>query len=154
MVTWAAMASFQETYKTALWFDVDAPQLKRAAQLGLTNPTEILWELAPFSFVLDWILPIGDWLKSLDSGFGVTFKGGTNSWYVHRSVEVEKVLHKSGSPYANDGEFIVVGGPGLFSRTSSTRTVLEKSPPPLYIKNPFSTWKAITSLALLPKGKR
>jgi len=35
--------------------------------LGLTNPLAIAWEVVPWSFVLDWFLPIGSYL----SAFGV-----------------------------------------------------------------------------------
>lgn len=38
--------------------------------LGLTNPLVLGWELLPFSFVVDWLLPIGSWLDALDSYFG------------------------------------------------------------------------------------
>lgn len=31
--------------------------------LGLTDPLSIGWELTPFSFVVDWFMPVGDWLK-------------------------------------------------------------------------------------------
>jgi hypothetical protein len=43
--------------------------------LGLTNPLLIAWELFPFSFVVDWALPIGSWLDSLDAmlGYGPTW---------------------------------------------------------------------------------
>lgn len=32
--------------------------------LGLSDPTSTAWELVPFSFVIDWVLPIGDWLRA------------------------------------------------------------------------------------------
>lgn len=35
-----------------------------AARLGLTNPAELLWELIPFSFVVDWFLQVGDFLHA------------------------------------------------------------------------------------------
>lgn len=38
--------------------------------MGITNPLEIGWELVPFSFVVDWFLPIGDFLNSLDAMLG------------------------------------------------------------------------------------
>lgn len=38
-----------------------------AAQMGLSNPALLAWELTPFSFVVDWALPIGDYLDSLDA---------------------------------------------------------------------------------------
>lgn len=39
----------------------------RAVAMGLTNPLQVAWELVPYSFVIDWILPVGDYLASLDS---------------------------------------------------------------------------------------
>lgn len=40
---------------------------RQAASLGFTNPENTLWELLPFSFVVDWFLPIGDFLQSLSA---------------------------------------------------------------------------------------
>lgn len=38
--------------------------------LGCTNPLLILWEVVPYSFVVDWAIPIGNWLDSLDALLG------------------------------------------------------------------------------------
>lgn len=48
--------------------------LRSLSALGITNPAAVAWELVPFSFVVDWALPIGDWLSSLDAmlGYGPT----------------------------------------------------------------------------------
>lgn len=42
------------------------------SSMGITNPLLIGWELVPFSFVVDWALPVGKWLESLDSMLGYT----------------------------------------------------------------------------------
>lgn len=34
------------------------------AKLGLTDPTNVAWELLPFSFVVDWFIPIGSYLDA------------------------------------------------------------------------------------------
>lgn len=34
------------------------------AQLGLLDPEVVAWELVPFSFVVDWFMPIGSWLEA------------------------------------------------------------------------------------------
>jgi len=34
-------------------------------RLGLSDPQSIVWELTPFSFVVDWFSPIGDYFKTL-----------------------------------------------------------------------------------------
>lgn len=41
------------------------------------NPLEILWEITPFSFVVDWMIPIGDWLISFDAMKAVKRVRGT-----------------------------------------------------------------------------
>jgi hypothetical protein len=42
------------------------------ASLGILNPLEVAWEVTPFSFVVDWFLPIGDWLNGMDAMLGYT----------------------------------------------------------------------------------
>lgn len=37
--------------------------LRSSASLGLLDPYYIAWNLVPFSFVVDWFLPIGDYLE-------------------------------------------------------------------------------------------
>lgn len=46
------------------------------ASMGITNPLLVAWELVPFSFVVDWALPVGGWLDSLDASLGYT-----SCWY-------------------------------------------------------------------------
>jgi hypothetical protein len=46
---------------------------------GITNPLLIGWELVPFSFVVDWFLPVGGWLESLDALLGYTTAGYSSS---------------------------------------------------------------------------
>jgi hypothetical protein len=38
---------------------------KRLDELGFTNPANVEWELVPFSFVLDWFLPIGNFIRDV-----------------------------------------------------------------------------------------
>lgn len=44
---------------------------KLRAELGWTNPAAILWAVIPYSFVLDWLLPVEDWLRSFSAFRGV-----------------------------------------------------------------------------------
>jgi hypothetical protein len=52
---------------------------RTAAQWGLTNPINVAWELLPFSFVLDWFIPIGSYLSQLDASLGMEFLGGSTT---------------------------------------------------------------------------
>lgn len=122
--------------------------------LGLGNPAEIAWELVPYSFVVDYLWPIGDWLSSLDASVGLTFLSGS----------VTRRCEKTGS-------LVSTGKYDFYNRTSRTvyanswsrdfslsRSVYLESPipyppPP---KNPFSAKKVVNALSLLALafGKR
>lgn len=55
-------------------FEISDDLARQAAQLGFTNPANVIWELVPFSFVADWFLPIGDFLSALTSVNGLAIK--------------------------------------------------------------------------------
>lgn len=40
------------------------------SSLGVTNPLLVAWELVPYSFVVDWFLPIGSFVDQLDALLG------------------------------------------------------------------------------------
>lgn len=42
-------------------------ELTTAQVLGLNNPAEVFWEKLPYSFVLDWFLPVGPWLEAMSA---------------------------------------------------------------------------------------
>lgn len=60
---------FTGIYATAYGRDLD--------QLGLLNPALVAWQLVPFSFVVDWFLPISTIIGSLSTMFMHTFYGWT-----------------------------------------------------------------------------
>lgn len=66
------------------------------SEFTLGNPAEIAWEVVPFSFVIDWAIPIGDYLSALDALSDVVGVAGTVStkrWYTH--TETLSSLDKS-----------------------------------------------------------
>jgi len=70
---------YVHSHKVALYFLLANSWLAQFNALGLVNPALIVWEKVPYSFVVDWFLPIGNWLSALDADFGYTFKAGTHS---------------------------------------------------------------------------
>jgi hypothetical protein len=52
--------------------DVTSPSTATLKQYGLLNPLEIAWEIVPFSFVVDWFLPIGAYLEDMTSFAGLS----------------------------------------------------------------------------------
>lgn len=72
--------NYSEYYECTvrLYYEPDNP-MQTAAQLGLANPASLIWELLPLSFVIDYVVPVGDWLNALNADAGLTFKGGCSS---------------------------------------------------------------------------
>lgn len=63
------------------------PGLSTLAQLGITNPMSVAWELIPYSFVADWFIPVSSYLSALDVYLGKSFSYGTVSkWYERTTV--------------------------------------------------------------------
>lgn len=53
---------------------VSNPNLFLANQLGLVNPVQVAWNLIPFSFLVDWFLPVGSFLNSFTAFWGLTLE--------------------------------------------------------------------------------
>lgn len=67
---------------------VHSDVLLALSQLGLANPIATIWELFPLSFVIDWFLPIGDFLSALTGPLGTAFVSG----YEDKVVEVNATM--------------------------------------------------------------
>lgn len=72
----------QVSYRVSATVTVENPNLARAEQLGLINPAVVLWEVVPFSFVVDWFANVGDYLQGFSDFAGFTL----GSSYVNRKV--------------------------------------------------------------------
>lgn len=70
----------QVEYRYKAYFIMTNESAHRAAMSGLTNPAVVAWELMPWSFVIDWFLPIGKWLSLMDATSGLTFHRGFVTW--------------------------------------------------------------------------
>lgn len=68
--------SYKYTISYTVYYSTPSDSIKTLSQIGITNPGLIVWELTPWSFVIDWLLPVGNFLSSLDSTFGLVFEKG------------------------------------------------------------------------------
>lgn len=55
---------------------VSDPTVAMLSSLGLLNPLSLAWNLLPFSFVLDWFLPVGSFLAAVGAPLGLQFLHG------------------------------------------------------------------------------
>lgn len=117
-------------------------------QVGLTNPLLIAWEKLPWSFVIDWFIPVGNYISSLDATLGLYFVGGTKS--VISTIVIGRHT-KQDRPKFVSGALSTCNAKSGYSRLRVDRTVLTSFPAPTLprFKNPFSFTHAIDAIALL-----
>lgn len=63
------------------------PSLRLAHDLGFTNPGKIIYEIIPFSWLLDWVVPIGGFLDQIDQYLGLSFENPVFSTRVDAEEE-------------------------------------------------------------------
>jgi len=117
-------------------------------KLGLTNPAVVLWEKLPWSFVIDWFIPVGDFLSSLDATNGLRFVDGSKSTKLSVTSTISETF-RLGSEQA--GEQIEGNLQGGTSSEIFRRVVLSDFPSvslPSF-KNPISMTHAVNAVALL-----
>lgn len=122
----------------------------RNAQGGLINPLTVAWELIPFSFVVDWFLPIGNWLQTFDATRGTAFISGTQTRFINAAITgacsvrayTPKVLVPQS--YTSSMESLLYGG-----CLGVSRSIYAKYPFALpYFKNPLSATHVANAIAL------
>ncbi len=131
-------------------YELASPLLATISSLGLTNPLEIVWELVPYSFVVDWFLPIGNWLSTMDADFGWRFLGGSvtlgNQYSVQGSGPIDRNINDpfdrqtfGGSCYSTQRVMQFVRRTYLTPPTAGLPT----------LKNPLSAGHVANALSLL-----
>lgn len=116
-----------------------------AWSLGLDNRLATSWELVPYSFVVDWVLPIGDYITACNS---LKYYTG---WLVCNSQVFRESARYSGHSHvqAGMGTTSNISG-GLYQALHLRRSISGGPPiPALPIKDPSSIDKMAKSLALL-----
>jgi len=61
---------------------VTDPAIHTLAQFGVLNPAAVAWELIPFSFLVDWFIPVGDYLNSFTDFLGLELTNTYTTTYV------------------------------------------------------------------------
>lgn len=122
---------------------------QKLAVTGISNPALLAWELVPFSFVVDWFLPVGNYLEQLNAYNGFEF------------IQCNKVLFTRGTLDMSFSRSYVTAIPyGVFSAYASgsgfaggvryERGAVSRPPtvPPVF-KSPLSLVHTANALALL-----
>lgn len=120
------------------------------ASIGVTNPLVVVWELVPVSFVVDWLLPVGDYLESLDALFAY------KDIHVSTSTMARASWGLTGISGLRPGDRLAINDFSASKREFYLqRTITGAQAPPFpRIKNPWSLGHMANGLALLAQAFR
>jgi hypothetical protein len=135
------------TVKYTVYFSSSSDALHTLAQVGITNPALIAWELMPWSFVVDWFTPIGNYLQSLDATLGLKFHKGCRTIFMRQFNYGISRYDKSTKVTRN----IEGVAEGTWRKTTCVRQILTDFPVASFpsFKNPLSFTHAANAIALL-----
>lgn len=139
----------------SLRYKIVAGTSQGVQKLGLLNPAEILWEAMPWSFVVDWFLPIGSYINSLSADAGLQFLGGTKTVTTRQTVK-GRIIYDPSARIENGSQYYSGLITGQKVVETKIRTVLTSAPSPLFptFKNPISAYHLAETLALLSQRFR
>jgi hypothetical protein len=120
------------------------------SRTGLVNPVTLAWELLPWSFVVDWFLPVGPFLENSNAEDGLSFSRGWISQKISASWRASLAF----SSYSNPGtgwSGTIGGGSHEAVIFSYRRTALTGFPVASWpsFKDPFSSTHVANALSLL-----
>lgn len=140
---------FKQRCKIVCEFEIK-PSVKNDL-LGYTscNPVGIAWELVPYSFVADWIIDIGGYLRALEAALAYSqqFKRGFVV-YGYKDVQVGRMYGSSGSVLTNN--FRIGKASAVFRATYKLRSRITAYPlprPPQF--HPNLGWQRVVSAGSL-----
>jgi len=123
-----------------VWFDVTP------GGFTMGNPIELAWEVIPFSWLIDGLIQVGDYLSSLDALTHVSSLVGTLSTKDRKTGWYEAVAAASYNRKRNGSESI----------TSYKRDVITNIPYGYPAARPTQTWNkvihAVSALRLMNRG--
>jgi hypothetical protein len=82
----------------------------KLAETGISNPALIAWDVIPFSFIVDWFLPVNNYLKSLESYSGFTLEAVKRVRFTKYTLQAR----------ASQTRTVKYGDKGTFERHSFT----------------------------------
>lgn len=143
--------SRKTTAKYVAVYELGSQLDRDQAQTGMGDILTLGWELTPWSFVVDWALPIGAWLSRLNYARGLThvstlevlFSEMKGTLFPVESYSIYSSGYKTSLVRTSSGSF--TSNAVLLSRSSGP-AVTTKFPE---FKNPFSTIHTANALALL-----
>lgn len=119
------------TTKYGVRFRLDSAARAMLSRTGISNPALLAWELLPYSFVVDWFIPVGNYLQALDAFSGFDFVDGFQLNFSKRSYVYNYTP-------TSDRTWNGVGWSTLIAPKYSSRTIVKLD------RAPLASWPVAT----------
>lgn len=139
--------SFKEEETLSMLGRIDcrlrSPEYLKASELGVVNLGQTVWDVIPYSFVVDWFVNVGEYISLLDANVPWEFRGGSRTFFQEGTVKLKDVSLLRGTVSSTSSSNAYV--------RSFERTVMNGFPlPTLRLKeDPFSLRHISLALSLL-----
>lgn len=116
---------------------IESPYVYTLSQLGLLNPAEVVWELIPWSFLVDWFASVGAFLSNLSAFAGLRLEEASYTYF--------------GIGYDSTAETSPLTQPPRMSKSWRVERVVGVPPvPPIGVSVPrMSSMRTANAVALL-----
>jgi hypothetical protein len=124
---------------------IDSAALAALALLGITDVPGTAWELVRWSFLVDWLIPVGDWCSSMTPLFGLNLIDSYVGCKITEThIQAKRSWRPAGAPSAAAVKFQLPPTTlnGSFRKQLNPRAHL-------ILKNPFSLSHMVTTAALI-----
>lgn len=141
--------STKMSFRTVVRARVVNPYAFRLDSAGLANPLSIAWELVPWSFAIDWFVPVGATLNALSATVGLESMGG---WTTVKTLHTNSLSMDTFFRWGFGRYYQCSNGGNLQTAAFSLdRYARAEFPMPRLYANPrpYSTTRALNALALV-----
>ena len=150
--TWSQTRSDRVRIKVRCNFRNDT--IQRLASISSLNPASIIWELTPYSFVADWVLDIGGYLRMMETACvnDLVFMDG----FVTYTSRWQDMGSRSGYQDLGGGSYSTVSGSFTETTVEKIRGVLGGYPRPIFpsVKVDLGVERIISAVSLLQQKMR
>lgn len=150
---WFPPASWRQTQgeihgSGSIYYKIGSPLINALSRTGVVNPVTLAWELLPWSFVVDWFYPVGDFLEQCNAEDGLLFSKG---WLVQKTSAAWSAKLKANQVFSGGYDVKLSGGNHTARVSSYKRSALTGFPIPSWpsFKDPFSSTHVANGLSLL-----
>lgn len=118
--------------------------VRKATTLGATDVATTAWAVIPYSWLIDFAVPVTQYLRAWEGTHGLDFKGGTNTFYCSYK-EPKASFERHSDEFTGE-----IGRPYIMEPNEFRREVYKNAPlPMLYVRDPLNVWNAVTAFSLL-----